>query len=334
MDYYAILGVSKDASDSEIKKAYRKLAMAWHPDKNQGNSEAEEKFKKIADAYAILGDLEKRKAYDFAKNETSRTKGTQSKKGFGFDEFIKDFSSNEFKSYREQQNARAKSSQGRTHSPPPSSDYLNITLVANVELIDALLGKKIELSFTRKKINLSGNDGKRILYSFSEEEKEIAIQLNLKENYFILKKEKDYYITKVRVPKLGNEDVHTRTNIWNELEQTPLFGDLFVEIKINSNDIISLEGSNIIQKVDLRLDQLLQKGEKIRVETILGKKYDAEIYCPRTLTDLSFILSGEGILDENKKNGDYIIKFDVLCPNISKLNKSQKESLISILKTI
>lgn len=62
--YYDILGVSKEASSKEIKKAYRKLAMKYHPDKNQGKKEAEEKFKQIAEAYEVLSDDEKRKKYD------------------------------------------------------------------------------------------------------------------------------------------------------------------------------------------------------------------------------------------------------------------------------
>lgn len=63
-DYYAILGVSKNATAEEIKKAYRKLAVQYHPDKNQGNKVAEEKFKEIAEAYNVLGDEQKRQEYD------------------------------------------------------------------------------------------------------------------------------------------------------------------------------------------------------------------------------------------------------------------------------
>ena len=55
-NYYTILGVDENASQDEIKKNYRKLSMKWHPDKNQGNSDAEEKFKSISQAYDILGD--------------------------------------------------------------------------------------------------------------------------------------------------------------------------------------------------------------------------------------------------------------------------------------
>ena len=63
-DYYEVLGVSKGASADELKKAYRKLAMQYHPDKNQGNKEAEEKFKTISEAYDVLSDDQKRAAYD------------------------------------------------------------------------------------------------------------------------------------------------------------------------------------------------------------------------------------------------------------------------------
>ena len=63
-DYYNLLGVSRDASEQELKRAYKKLAMKYHPDRNQGDKNAEKKFKEVSEAYEVLSDQNKRQAYD------------------------------------------------------------------------------------------------------------------------------------------------------------------------------------------------------------------------------------------------------------------------------
>ena len=63
-DYYEVLGVSRDASDQELKSAYRKQALKYHPDRNPGDHAAEEKFKEASEAYQVLSDADKRAAYD------------------------------------------------------------------------------------------------------------------------------------------------------------------------------------------------------------------------------------------------------------------------------
>jgi molecular chaperone DnaJ len=63
-DYYDILGVTRNASDAEIKRAYRKLAMKWHPDKNQNSAEASQMFQDIGEAYDVLSDKEKKAIFD------------------------------------------------------------------------------------------------------------------------------------------------------------------------------------------------------------------------------------------------------------------------------
>jgi molecular chaperone DnaJ len=83
-DYYSVLGVAKNASASEIKKAYRKLAQQHHPDANAGNAEAEERFKEISAAYDVLGDEEKRKSYDQVREMGASGFGSGGFPGGGF----------------------------------------------------------------------------------------------------------------------------------------------------------------------------------------------------------------------------------------------------------
>ena len=82
-DFYEILGVQKNASDDEIKKAYRKQAMKYHPDRNKDDKKAERKFKEAAAAYEVLKDSEKRSAYDQYGHDAFRQGGMGGAQGFG-----------------------------------------------------------------------------------------------------------------------------------------------------------------------------------------------------------------------------------------------------------
>ena len=92
-DYYQLLGIKKGASQGEIKKAYRKLAMKYHPDHTKGDKAAEEKFKKISEAYAVLSDKEKRKEYDTFGAEGFRQRFSQEDifRGFDFGDVFREF---------------------------------------------------------------------------------------------------------------------------------------------------------------------------------------------------------------------------------------------------
>ncbi|MCH1569970.1 MAG: DnaJ domain-containing protein, partial [Longimicrobiales bacterium] len=95
-DYYQLLGVSRDADAEAIKKSYRKLALEYHPDRNQGSKEAEERFKEVTEAYEVLRDSEKRAMYDrYGKQGVRGAGAAGGQAGFDFsdaiDVFMQDF---------------------------------------------------------------------------------------------------------------------------------------------------------------------------------------------------------------------------------------------------
>jgi molecular chaperone DnaJ len=95
-DYYAVLGIAKNASQEEIRKAYRKLARKWHPDINPGNTQAETKFKEISEAYDVLGKEDKRKLYD----------------EFGEEALKQGFDADKARQYKGWENVRSRTRQG------------------------------------------------------------------------------------------------------------------------------------------------------------------------------------------------------------------------------
>mmetsp|Transcript_25473 Transcript_25473/g.35545 ORF Transcript_25473/g.35545 Transcript_25473/m.35545 type:complete len:227 (+) Transcript_25473:64-744(+) len=121
-DYYDILGVDESASTAEIKRAYRKLALKWHPDKNPKNKkEAEERFKEISEAYDVLSDPEKRREYDRGGKGGSFGHHFEFRSPDDiFREFFKDFDVNPFGGGRQQQGARGG---GRRQNDPFSSGF-------------------------------------------------------------------------------------------------------------------------------------------------------------------------------------------------------------------
>ena len=124
-DYYDVLGVNKSASPEELKSAYRKLAVKYHPDKNPGDSKAEEKFKEASEAYGILSDKEKKQNYDNFGHAAFENGGGRPGGGFGgfsgadfsdiFEDFFGDFGGG-----------------GRSRNRPVS--YTHLTLPTNREV--------------------------------------------------------------------------------------------------------------------------------------------------------------------------------------------------------
>lgn len=119
VDYYKILQVSKDAGDSEIKRSYRKLALVYHPDKNQGDPEMESKFKQIQEAYEVLSDPGKRRRYDLGEDLSgSMGGGGEGGPDVDMNDLMRSFFTQQHRS----------SHHGHHHSyhhqpPPPNSHY-------------------------------------------------------------------------------------------------------------------------------------------------------------------------------------------------------------------
>ncbi|MCC5013633.1 MULTISPECIES: molecular chaperone DnaJ [Legionella] len=137
-DYYELLGVSRNAEESEIKKAYRKLAMKYHPDRNSNDKAAEEKFKEIQKAYAVLSDQQKRAAYDrFGHAGVDPSMGGGHGGFGGFGDVFEDIFENIFSGGR---------SAGRQSRAQRGAD-----LQFNVQLTleEAALGKQIEITVPR-----------------------------------------------------------------------------------------------------------------------------------------------------------------------------------------
>lgn len=142
-DYYEILGVSKTASDDEIKKAYRKLAMQYHPDRNPGNKEAEEKFKEAAEAYGVLSEPEKRKRYDqFGKQ------GVDGMGAGGFGDMNMDDIFENFGDIFESFFGGGGSKKRKTRGPQPLRGH-DLHKEITLSLKDSFVGTKTEVSYYR-----------------------------------------------------------------------------------------------------------------------------------------------------------------------------------------
>ena len=294
---YHILGVSKDATEAEIKSAYRKLARKYHPDLNKDNKDAAEKFKEVSCAYDILGDKEKRKKYD--NNEIDADgKPTGFGAGFGggaysggnpfgqggtrtyystgggdFD-FSSIFGDDIFSQFTGARGGGFSGSAfGASARRPRKGDDINYTM--RIDFLSAARGDEKTVNLNGKNINVkipAGTvDGQTL-----------------------------------RLKGLGHPSPNGGSS-----------GDVLITLNVDKHPIFSLEGNNVVMELPISIKEAIL-GAKVTVPTITGKV--AVNIPPYASSGEKLRLKGKGI-----KNGDQIIILKILSPKAH--NTSLEEAL-------
>lgn len=313
-DYYKILGVKENASPDEIKKAYRKLAMKYHPDRNPGDKQAEEHFKEINEANEVLSDPEKRARYDQLSNSYSSWQqaggqpgtfqwedlfsgassgggrnvhvefgdlGDLFGNGGGFSEFFRTFFGGGAAS--QANTARTSTRTAASYSRQPRSYQQNV----NISLYEAYHGasRKMEV------------DGKV---------REIKIPPGVKSG------------TKVRASGAGPADASGRKS------------DIYLVVQVSPDPRFERQGDDLHMEKTIDLFTALL-GDEVKVETMSG---DVMLkISPGTQPGQTFRLAGRGmpILKKKNKYGNLLVKINVRIPK--NLTEKQKELVKELKKS-
>jgi curved DNA-binding protein len=292
-DYYETLGVSKGASEEEMKKAYRKLALKYHPDRNPGNKEAEERFKVINEAYAVLSDPEKRKQYD-----TFGMGGFQQRyseedifRGFNVGDLFKDLGfggGDIFSMIFGRQGGRGGRQRAQawdfgdyiTREQQPERD-LDMNYELEIPFMDAIRGGE-------KRISFSTHQG--------TEEVNVKIPQGISTG------------KKLRLQGKGNRD-----------PRTGRAGDLYITIKVGEHPVFKRVGNDLYVKKEIKFTDALL-GTTVEVPSIDGPK---QVRIPPGVKKVR--LKGLGVPDLKGGRGDQYVETDVEIPK--RLTDRQKTLL-------
>ncbi len=340
-DFYEILGVQKNASDDEIKKSYRKLAMKYHPDRNKDDKDSERKFKEVSAAYEILKDSEKRSAYDQYGHDAFRQGGMGGGQGFGdfgggFSDIFEEFFGGGF------------GGQSRQRGPQRGND---LRYNMSVSLQEAYGGKKSQIRIPSYEscdlcsgtgsadktgpstCSTCGGQGKvRSTQGFFSIERPCPTcggEGSSIKNPCLkcsgtgqVKKQKTISVT---IP--AGVDTGTRIRISGEGEPGQRGagnGDLYIFVEVQKDKLFEREEENIFCQIPISVTTAILGGD-VEVPTIEGKKARLNIP-PGTQSETQFRLKGKGMsILRQTRRGDMYVEANVEIP--VNLNNKQKAIL-------
>ncbi|MEI4259821.1 MAG: molecular chaperone DnaJ [Candidatus Dasytiphilus stammeri] len=339
-DYYEILGVSKSADEREIKKAYKRLAMRYHPDRNAGNKDAESKFKEVKEAYEILIDSQKRSAYDqyghaAFEQGTGSYETEFSNSSTDFSEIFGEVFGDIFGSSR------------RQHRASRGSD-LQYTLSLTLEEAVRGVTKEIRLPTLERCSNCKGKGCKLGTSPVTCSTCQGSGQIQLRQGFFTVQQTCPYChgqgtlikdpciycggrgraeknkILSVKIPAgVDNGDRIRLSGEGAAGERGSSAGDLYVQIEVKKHPIFARDKNNLYCEVPISFGMAALGGE-IEVPTLGGRikiKVPAE-----TQTGKLFRMRGKGVKSlRGGFTGDLLCKIVVETP--VNLNERQKEIL-------
>jgi len=291
-DYYKILGVDKNASDSDLKKAYRKLALKYHPDHAKGDKSSEEKFKQISEAYAVLSDPEKRKQYDQFGSAGFQQRYSQEDifRNFDFSDIFREFGfgSNAFGG----RSGGVKFSFGGGGSPFGFGGGPSQQQVKGSDLVYEL-GLTIQEIFT----------GTQKTITFQHEGRTENLTVKIPKGMVAGKK--------LRIAGKGDQSPYGGPP-----------GDLYIQSKMLGDPQYYLDGNDLYIDRDIKLSEALL-GTSVSVPLLDGNSVNLKIP-PGTKSRTKMRIPGRGIpYMKGSGTGDLFVR--ILIPLPAKLSKEQRK---------